>query len=74
MADVFHDSVSGRNFIGQVILGEQDGDITSKTVYIKIDFDALRGSAERLACQAMSEGALSRVWDTPEEDARWKDL
>lgn len=74
MAAVFYDKVSDRQFIGQVTKGEHDGDITVKSVYITIDFDAMRGLAERLACQTMSEDALSRVWDTPEEDARWADL
>ena len=74
MAAVFYDKVSDREFIGQVISGEHDGVITLKSVYITIDFDAIRGLAERLACQTMSEDALSRVWDTPEEDARWADL
>ena len=74
MAAVFYDNVSDREFIGQVTLGDHGGDITLKSLYITIDFDAMRGLAERLACQTMSEDALSRVWDTPEEDARWADL
>ncbi len=74
MAEVFHDNVSDLKFVGEVTVGDHDGDITIKSLYITIDFDAMRGMAERLACQTMSEDALSRVWDTPEEDARWADL
>ena len=74
MAAVFYDTVSDRQFIGQDTLEEPDSKITPKSMYIEIDFDAARNLAERLACQTMSEDALSRVWDTPEEDARWADL
>lgn len=74
MAAVFHDDVSNRQFVGQVTVEDHGGDMTIKSLYITIDFDAMRNTTERLACQSMSEDALSRVWDTPEEDARWADL
>ena len=74
MAAVFYDKVSDREFVGQITVGECDGAITLKSVYITIDFDALRSASERLECQLLSEDALSRVWNASEEDAAWADL